>query len=215
MSKLLNNSFNDLLKPIVAGVCLVIASGCSSMNPIKDAHVNDVNSIQEVQTSSKAPVQVRWGGEVTAIEYLGKDSLIHLQVTEELKFTRPSAAEEQGGSVSVIVVTPNMDARSHYRNGELITLLGTAQIDQNQNVQDKQAEAIWVMPDAIYSWLDMRDNRQYDSTGIIAMSDFDNQLSVRLVQSPWKNQDETDPMMQRQPIFKQPSQSNRLVLFTQ
>jgi hypothetical protein len=71
------------------------------------------------------------------------------------------------------------------------------------------------MPDAIYSWLDLRDNHQYDSTGIIAMSSIENQYLTRVIDSPWASQDETDPIMQRAPVYKQSQKKHSKLLVFQ
>lgn len=63
------------------------------------------------------------------------------------------------------------------------------------------------MPVAIYSWLDLRDNRQYDSTGIIAMSSIENQYLTRVIDSPWASQDEAEPMMRRAPVSSNPKRN--------
>lgn len=199
------------LKSIIVVLFVFLCTACSATNPVKNASLDSLSSLNTVLTSSNSNHTVRWGGQVLAVEYLGKDSLVHLQVTEQQNFIRPEPAKKFHESLQIVIVTPNMDARIEYQVGDLLTTLGTTKTLYLEST----IQSVIVIPDAIYSWLNLRDNREYDSTGIIAMSSIENLHLTRVIDSPWASQDETDPMMQRVPVYKQSQKKHSKLLVFQ
>jgi len=203
-----------LKKIIISLVFIVCCVGCSSTNPIKDANIASLHTLNDVFTDLNAPHTVRWGGQIKAVSYLGQDSLIHLDVTEQQAYQRPSPSMGDNQDAQVLVIAPNMNARGQFRAGQLITVLGEAKLGKGKN----KSSMVWVMPDAIKMWLSMQDNAKYDATRLIAMSDLSNQPMLRFAESPWASQDERDPMMQRTPFIakeKNDPKSSRLIIFVE
>ena len=194
----------------VISFIVLLCTACSATNPVKDLSIESTTTVKEVLTTPNKAHFVRWGGEVLDIQFHGQNSLILLGITEQKEYKRPEPANKTNDKLQVVVFTPNLDANKEYRTGDLITLIGNAKKVQTE----AESGAVIVFPDAIYSWLDIRDNRTYDPTGIIAMSNIDNQYLIRFKDAPWENQDETDPMLQREPIYTLPNKkSKNLVLF--
>lgn len=197
-------------KTLILTLTTIACSACTATNPVKEFSIEKDISVTEVVETTSEGHMVRWGGEVLDIKYLGKNSLIILQVTEQNRYIRPDPVKKIDDKFQVVIFTPNFNATEEYRTGDLITFIGNAKRIQ----ADEKSYVIRVIPEAIYSWLDLRENRQYDSTGIIAMSSIENQYLIGVIDSPWSTQDETDLMMRRKPVFTVPKKkSKNLVLF--